>query len=108
MDKYFFFLVIASVLPFTPVGKGTGHGEQEKEMYFENFKQSSVISTSVSQYKIGALHFLPFETGARGDDAHCLHSVDIVSVRTPVTFLQAIVLPHLSPRLELTDGTCHQ
>lgn len=70
MDKYFFFLVIASVLLLHTRGKGTGHGGTRKgDVFWKLFKQSSVDLTSVSQYKIGP-PFPPLETGARGDDAH--------------------------------------
>lgn len=77
-------------------------GEQEKEMYFENFKQSSVDLTSISQYKIGASISSPLKQVLEAMMPTLVFSVDVVSVRTPVTFLQVIVLPHLSPRLEIS------
>lgn len=77
-------------------------GEQQKEMYFENFKQSSVDLFSTSQYKIGASISSHLEQVLEAMMPTAVFSVGIVSVRTPVSFLQVVVLPRLSPRLEIS------
>lgn len=77
-------------------------GEQQKEMYFENFKLSSVDLISTSQYKIGASVLSRLEQVLQAMIPTAVLSVDMGSVRTPVTFLQVVVLPHLSPRSEIS------
>ena len=71
-------------------------------MYFENFKQSSVDLTSISRYKIGASISSLLELMLEAMMPTLAFSVDIVSVRTPVTFLQVILLLRLFPRLEIS------
>ena len=77
-------------------------GEQQKEMYFENFKQSSVDLISISQYKMGAPISSSLKQVLEVMMSTIIFSVGIVSVRAPVNFFKVIVLPHLSPKLEIS------